>query len=469
MPSLADRVARTIREHALLAPDARVLIAVSAGADSVALAHLLCDLGPALAFSVAGVAHFNHRLRAAAEDDERFASEVAARLGLPFVAGGSDVRALARERRVSIEDAARQLRYDFLESARFRLGADRTAVGHTRDDQAETVLLRLLRGAGTRGLAAIRPRSGHVIRPLLDVARAELRGWLNERELAFREDESNLDLAVPRNRIRHELLPYLERFSPGVAAVLAREADLAREDEAVLAHAAADAARDVVTSAEGATSLDREALLALPRGLARRVVRGVLESCSGRFIGLDHVGAVLELAAGEPGRRLSLPGLSAARRADRIVLEPRTVRPAAAQPPAMLPRPLPIPGEVVLPEAGWAISAGTSGGRAVPGDLAGDGPAVAVSGESLMAGLAVRFRRPGDALRPLGLGGRKKLQDLFVDRKIPRGERDAVPLVVDAGDRIVWVVGHAVAEDFQVTSPERGVIILKARRLGGQA
>jgi tRNA(Ile)-lysidine synthase len=250
---LQRRVRRTIRRHALIAPGERVVVALSGGADSVALLHLARELEAAGDFVVAGAAHLNHQLRGAeADEDERFCAALAARLDLPIEIARIDVRELARREKRSIEDAARRARYAFFERAADRLGADVIAVAHTRDDQAETFLLRLIRGAATRGLAGIRPRAGRVVRPLLELDRSELRAYLEARGIAFREDASNLDLSNPRNRVRHELIPYLaSQFSPSIAAVLAREAELARVDEDALHAEAIKIADQIVLTDEG--------------------------------------------------------------------------------------------------------------------------------------------------------------------------------------------------------------------------
>src|SRR4051794_1428487 len=231
--SLAVRVLGAIRDHALCDPDSRVVVGLSGGADSVALLHLLRDLERRGALTVAGAAHLHHGLRGVeADEDEAFCAALCARLGVPFAAERVDVADLARRGKRSLEDAARAARYAFFARAADRLGADRIAVAHTRDDQAETVLLRLIRGAATRGLGAMRPRTERVIRPLLDVDRADLRAYLAGLEQPHREDASNRDVAILRNRVRHELLPLLQtRFSPAITDVLARTAALAREDE----------------------------------------------------------------------------------------------------------------------------------------------------------------------------------------------------------------------------------------------
>lgn len=476
--SLASRVLRTVRTHQMVAPGGRVLVALSGGPDSVALLHVLRELEARDELIVAGVAHFNHRLRGAAADaDEQFCRDLAAGLGLPADIGSDDVRALAKAQHRSIEDAARTVRYAFLEGAADRTCADAIAVGHSLDDQAETFLLRLLRGAGPRGLGGIRPRAGRVIRPLIEISRQDLRAYVADRQLEFRDDETNADVAIPRNRVRHQLIPLLSEFSPAVVEVLAREADIARDDEDFLSRAAIDLASPIVLVTKRGFEVDIEGVRALHPALASRVVRDALDRAApGQFFGRDHIRAALSLTNAGNGAAVSAPGLTVRREGGRLVFVSvyRGGDPPAEPFSNSFRFPLSIPGEVALP--GWTVSAQPSDASDAGDDVARSfGPAdfssaaVAVATEMLRLPLAVRSRRPGDRFRPLGMGGRgRKLQDFLVDRKVSRNERDTLPLVVDSDDRIVWVVGQSVAEDFRVTGPSQGVIFLKARRLGGE-
>lgn len=469
--TLSDRVRRTVRTHGLFAPGSRVAVALSGGADSVALVYLLRELEASGDVVLAGLAHFNHQIRGAdADADEAFCREMAARLNLPIEVGRADVRTSAREEGRSVEDAARTLRYEFLERARQALGADVVAVAHTLDDQAETFLLRLLRGAGPRGLAGIHPRAGTIVRPLIDVRRSDLREWLAERAEPHREDVTNADVRIPRNRIRHELIPYLERhFSPSIVTVLAREASIAREDEARLAAEAIELADSIVLRSTdhgpGVVSVDPRALTALPGALASRVARIALEAgAPGRFAGYDQIERFLEFArTAVPGAAMDLPGQRAVVQDGRIVLGPALPRRRETAGVNSFRFPLSIPGEVLLEPQGWLITAA----EAEAGPATGPDELTAVlSRDAVKLPLIVRSRAPGDRVQVAGMGGRhRKVQDVFVDRKVPRALRDSVPLVVDSAGQIVWVVGEPVAEAFRPAAGVTGVILLIARRL----
>ncbi len=464
MHALLGRVLRTIRAHDLARPETRVLAAVSGGSDSVALAVLLAELAERGHLRVAGLAHLNHQLRSGADADEAFCADLAARFNLPFRAHRVEVASRAVIERRSIEDAARAARYEFLEEARRHVGADVIALGHTRDDQAETLLLRLLRGAGARGLAGMHPRNGHVVRPLLDCRRHELRALLAERGQLFVQDESNDDVSIPRNRVRAELLPLLqERFNPSIVDVLADEARIAQDEWAWMQAAAGAALPGVVRAdAEGAWRLNVPALNALPRALARLVVREALTAAArGTAVSFRHVEDALVLAV-RGGGAVDGPGVRMERVGDSLVLTSRTSELPHPGPTNLFRYSLSIPGEVALRESGCVVTAESapSAGCAV---LSTSSMGV-LRLDRCQPPLAVRNRRAGDRFRPLGLGGRKKLQDYFVDKKVPRDRRDQVPLVVDQTDRIVWVAGHVIDDEFRVTDPAQAVLILRLRQ-----
>lgn len=471
--ALLARVARTIRQECLPGTGRisaeRVAIAVSGGPDSVALTWILHAFSAGEGPAIAGLIHVNHQLRGAESDaDEGFCRALAARLDLPIAVASVDVAALARQRRVSLEVAARDARYAFFNSAAETLDAAFVATGHTMDDQAETVLLRLLRGAGTRGLSGIRVRRGRFIRPLIHCRRAELRSYLQARGEAWREDASNVDVAILRNRIRHALMPVVEDIAPGAVRALARLAALAHDDEAVLMQEAIKHRPALVLSDEelrGRIDIDAAALSLMPAALARRLVRTLAADVApASTLAARHLEAVCRLAATDkPEGHLDLSGLTAQKHGDTLTLAGAAPTSAGSLVGAAWPtRQLDVPGVVVLPEAGLAIEA--RAGLGEPGEWGRLGPAsAAIQAGAVRLPLSVRNRRAGDRFRPLGAPGRRKLQDVLVDRKVPRSERDRVPVIVDADDRIVWVAGVAVAHDCRVTAPAEGVLILEQR------
>jgi tRNA(Ile)-lysidine synthase len=472
---LIDRVRRTIRQHDLARRGSRVVVALSGGSDSVALAQLVDALDKAGELHLAGLAHFNHQLRPAADADERFCRDLADSLHRPLIVERGDVGGRARRERRSIEDAARAARHEFLERARLHFDADTIALGHTRDDQAETFLLRLLRGAGARGLAGMHPRRGAIIRPLIACRRAELRAFLDSRQIAYVQDESNEDVSIPRNRVRVELLPFLERrFNPSIVDVLADEADLAREEWRWMESAADDLVR-LVSLREGPEDrvwrIEAAALNAVPVALGRVILRRVLtEAAGGKPVSFAHVEEALRLGR-EGGAPIDLPGQRMERVGPDVVLTGRSPdavgRPGSSA--NLFRYPLSIPGEVRLAEAGCVVTAEAAPSAAAVCELPGDGASAVVQLDPRQGSLAVRNRRPGDRFSPPGLLGRKKLQDFFVDRKIARQRRDAVPLIVDGSDHIVWVAGHAIDARFRVTDPAQAVVVLRLKLLGGLA
>jgi tRNA(Ile)-lysidine synthase len=457
---LARRVARSIRERRLLADDDRVAVAVSGGSDSVALTIVLAELARRANWQLAGLVHLNHSLRPEADADEAFVLELAARLSLPIECARVDVATVARDEGCSVEVAGRRARYRHFASAASRLGATVVATGHTMDDQAETVLMRLLRGASLRGVSAVRARRGIYVRPLLDCRRQELRDELAARGEAYRDDPSNESLVIARNRVRHRLVPVIEELAPGGVRALGRFADLAAEDEAELARHAAEVARAGVQVSGGEVRISLAELRGLAPAVARRLLRDAVERAGGSATARD-VDAIRQLVTRVDGdAALDLHRIRVVRRGDRLVLS----RPTASGGPRPFSALLPVPGRVDLPETGVRLRASFLEGADV--HPIGDRGQwrVALQADRVHAPFMVRSRQPGDRLRPLGAPGSRSLQDLMIDRKIPRDERESVPIVVDREGRIVWVAGVAMAHDCRVTAPESGVVILELEK-----
>jgi tRNA(Ile)-lysidine synthase len=460
--TLLDRVRKYANEHQLWSPESRLMVAVSGGSDSVALLFVLHELASLGAVNLCGLAHLDHRIRGEeSARDAAFCRALAGRLGLPSVIGEVDVPALAGSNGLSLEVAGREARHRFLSEAAATLNADRIALAHTRDDQAETVLLRLVRGAGPAGLSGIAPRRGVLIRPLLDSTRAELRAFLEEKGESWHEDSTNADWANPRNRMRHDVLPVLRaHFNPRVDAALARTADILREDHAWLVEMAGEAARKIVSQSDGRVSVNLAALNGLPAALARRVALKALETANpGRSYGLEEADSIRLVTAGEALPELA--GVRMERSGENVVIQKRGNRRPVIEGFELA---LPVPGLVTDPGGSWEIAAEGPLTSPAPLEAALGASRVAVDAQRLSGALHVRSRRPGDRLQPLGMTGRKKVQDVLVDRKVPRDERDMVPIITDMTGRIVWVAGHVLDEGFRVTPRTTTVVMLTLRR-----
>jgi tRNA(Ile)-lysidine synthase len=438
---LATRVRRALRE-AGVGPGDTVLAAVSGGVDSMVLLHLLAAQRARTGVAVAA-AHLHHGLRGAdADADAALVAATCERLDVPLI---SERRPVTVPAGASPQAAYRRVRHAFLAEAARAAGARWIATGHHADDLAETVLMRLLAGAGPGGLAAMArpgpPETGlTIIRPLLGTRKAALVAWARRHGVAWREDASNADPRYDRNRLRAEVMPALAAVNPNLVGTLCREARVLADEADYLDRAAADALAPLRRAEGDAMVLDRAGLAALHPAVARHALARLLAEHLSARPSADHVEAVLDLARGRTGRRADLPGgaVAEARYGD-LVLAWHAPAPA---PPAR-PMPVRVPGVTPVPWAGLALEARYRAPDAAPGwayfDLGRfSGP------------LAVRPREPGDRFRPAGLGGHSRtLKRFLADRKVPRGARGATPLLV-APEGILWVVGVRQDERFVV-------------------
>jgi len=448
-----------------------VLVGVSGGPDSLCLLDWMARLGfPLIA------AHLNHRLRPEAAQDAGFVKDFAASHQIPFVHQEIDVAAYADEYQLTIEEAARKVRYRFLFDQAEHYGAQAVAVAHTADDQVETILMHLLRGAGLAGLRGMayhtlpNPWSQAVplVRPLLAVWRADVLEYCARYGLAPVFDRSNLDTTFYRNRLRHELIPILERYNPQVRQRLWRTARSLADDFSALETLVEAAWQECApTVLHQALALDRAAILAHPVGVQRHLLRRAIGHLRPglRDIDFDMVEAGLEFLRmpTRTGQRDLGAGLRVWIEGQRCWLAEWTEDISTDDHPHLIRSlALTIPGQVDLP-GGWSLSAEKV---VAPADefLNTHDPYqcwVVVGGDELN----IRSRRPGDRLAPLGMAGRSlKLSDFWINRKLPRRLRDAWPLVC-AGDEIVWVPGFGLSHSFRVTPEALQVVHLRLARL----
>ncbi len=472
-PALVTTVARTLRDRRLCEPGQSLLVAVSGGPDSVALLRALAALAPSWRLSLAAV-HCNYGLRGReSQRDEAFVRRLCARLRIPcHVHRVSDAVRKGRPTG-SLQPWARELRYRLFSEVADREGLDRIAVGHTADDQAETVLLWMLRGAGTTGLSGMPAmREGRIIRPLLESTREEVLRYLEFEAQPFRTDSSNRHGLYRRNRVRREVLPVLASLNPAIVRTLAKQADLLAEDDVYLHARTVEALCQVGTRlVSGAHELNRSRLAVLPVALQRRVVREVLREVSG--LGTTPTWAsvsmvLTRLVHGSSRGAVTVCGAVVRREYDRLVVSARH---------AVSPQPTPSRSVGVSVvrlgrQAGatlrWAPTGQTirlrmvgrsERGRAWPTESRA---CAVLDADRVTPQFRLRSWEPGDWFCPAGMGGhRKKLQDFWTDAKIPRAARAMAPVMV-APEGIVWVVGHRVDQRFVPGPTTRRVVIAES-------
>jgi tRNA(Ile)-lysidine synthase len=457
---ILEQVLRTIAAHKMLTKGDGVVVAVSGGPDSVALLHILHQLRSRLGIRL-HIAHLDHGLRGRdSRADARYVRRMAGRMGLPI---SMERIQLTPPMEGGLEERARLARYDFLRRTARAAGARRIATGHTADDQAETVLMRLLRGAGSQGLSGIPPVRDQVVRPLIGLRRAQIEAYLRGRRLRPRQDTTNQDRSRLRNRIRQELLPLLEkRYNPGLVEVLNRVAGLEREESEYFTKLARERLKKVSRKASnGKIILDLSDFGDYFSIGEKYLIRELVRQARGDLRGIDHdhleriFGLILR---GATGSRVYLPGGVVVEREPASLFLARSL-------PKSYEHAVKLPGVHRFPQLGWTfrgqVLKRTAAFRA---DRGRSELEAHLDWDRLRGPFVLRSRRRGDRFRPLGMRGTRKLSDFFIDRKIPRWQRDEVPLLVGV-DGIIWVVGLSIADPFKVT--ERTTSILWARYIQG--
>ncbi len=439
----------------MLTPGARVVVAVSGGADSTALLSLLVQLQPVYNLTLM-VAHVNHQLRG--EESERealFVEQQAMRLNLAFYQTRLDITTLRSTSKLSVQQAARALRYRYFEHLYHSLRATSIALGHTADDQAETLFLRLLRGGGPGGVAGIPPVRHPFIRPLITVSRHVILTYLHTECIPWAEDSSNAHPIYLRNRVRHQIMPLVRQFNPQIIRRLTQLADVLQADHQALERQVDCEANAVLTwKADKLVDIDYLAWRAVPLAIQRRLLRRILERLriATPKISFRHIERLRQfLTREEQGKRLDLPGGIAA---EYLTSNTVRLRDTDDMPLTHQSYVLSLPGSVDLVQLNIRIHADI---QEKPESFAVSEYTVFLDFGRLAQPLGVRFWQPGDRFHPLGAPGRRKLQDFYVDSRIPRGERPYVPLVVSGKD-LVWIVGHRIAETYKIR-PETTCVV----------
>ncbi len=463
---LEPRVLGFIQEHCPIPSQSRLLVAVSGGADSVCLLHILVKLKEELGIELYA-AHLNHQLRGAeSESDARYVAKLAQSLGVPAIIEKRDVAAYQTQKRISLEEAAREVRYNFLAQTAKTIGTSQVAIGHTKDDHIETILMHLIRGSGTRGLQGLKPHTEWptadtvitIVRPLLEVSREETQSYCQEYNLGPRLDSSNLSLSPLRNRIRLRLLPLLKGYNPRAAEALLRTARIAADDTAFLEEEGSRLWHQIARRQERTIILDKEPFLELPAALKRQVLRLSLEKLIGNLKDIEarHIEELMNALSKPAGRSLSLPGgLTFTIEYDRYLINegPSTLSPYPLLEQELV---ITIPGKTLLP--GWQIEAKITNREDMieKGDHFTAGFDLDRTGDKL----SVRSRKPGDRFCPLGMSQPKKLNEFMIDAKIPRLWRKRIPIVCSP-EQIVWVVGGRIDNRVKVTEATRKVLWLR--------
>jgi tRNA(Ile)-lysidine synthase len=452
-----QKVKRTLSRHRMISRGDSVIVAVSGGPDSVCLLHVLHELREELQ-TLLVVAHFDHGLRPDEDEGETaFVRGLARSLQLPFETAKGGL--LAKKAGGSREEVARNARYAFLEKVRKKHKAQRIALGHNLNDQAETILMRLLRGSGPSGLTGIPPcRDDEIIRPLIEIERSEIEKYLNAKKLLSVTDSSNLQTDYLRNKIRLELMPLLETQQPRLARLLGQTAELLRDEDNYLERRAeAWLKKEVTRNRDHTLRLSIAPFMSLPVALRRRVTRKVIGKLKKdlRRIGWDHIEAIQRLAqAKKPQAALTLPaGVTVKRTYDQLVFSTSVKR---------KPRPfhhrLERPGNYDIGEIGQRLSIEQRKNRRGL-CLGGSGRTAFLDAETLRFPLTLRTFKAGDRFIPFGMKGHKKLKDFFVDLKVPLEQRHSTPILC-SDDTPVWVCGFRIDDRFKVTSETKRVMKL---------
>lgn len=461
---LLRSVKNLIERQGLIRAGDRVVAAVSGGPDSVVLLHLLNRLRCDIDFFI-HVAHLDHMFRGEqSRQDAEFVCRLAESMGLDHTVKSIDVPGFqSREKISSAQEAARIVRYAFLEKTAECAGANSIAVAHNADDQVETVLQNFIRGAGAEGLRGMAYKSGMIIRPLLDIPRSEIEQYSLLQNLTFRIDASNESMYYTRNRIRHCLLPVLESFNPAIREAIHKASHLLAVDDDYLDALALQTYDKLQISNKKTVSFPDKALAGLHPALRRRILRLAIQRIKGdlRDITLSHMEAVEDLLEKNVGSAVDLPGLMVYRDYGRLVVGFQPVEPFVKEGNHVAL--LQVPGENILPQFGIKIEisrlSAAEAAKIKPGRWR-----LALDIAVLPGPLAVRFRRPGDRIQPTGMSGTKKLQDIFVDAKVPRWQREEVPLLI-AGDEIVWIIGYRADRRWLVRHDTEQSVLLEAEPL----
>jgi tRNA(Ile)-lysidine synthase len=457
-PNLIHKVSITIKKYSMLSGKEKILVGLSGGPDSVFLLYVLSNLKDTFLFDLHAV-YINHSLRPEETPGEiEFCKKLCERLSTPFVTKVIDVKTYAEEHRLNKQDAARELRYKIFDEVSSNIVADRIALGHTADDQLETFFIRFFRGAGPKGLSGIPPVRGNIIRPLIETERRDIEEFLDEQKIKYIIDSSNLKKDYLRNRLRLSFIPEMKKINPHIAETISRTMDILREEEHYFDIIVTKTMMKLITrKTDARIELFLSPLEAMDKVILRRVLRRAIDATKGlRGMEFIHIESIIDLIKhGQQGNRLYLP------RGLRVIKNYSTLVVTSEPPQRIETSTLNLPGEAVFKESRAVIRASIEDKV----DSHGDGKTMVIfDADKTGPVLTVRAREKGDFFYPMGFGKRKKLQDYFVDEKVPKDERDSVPIVVSGND-IVWIAGYRGDERFKVSQKTKRFLKLELKKV----
>lgn len=456
--NLLGQVNAAIKKHSMLFEKDRVLIGLSGGPDSVCLLHALNNLKDEYKLSLHAI-YIDHGLRPDEIPAEiEFCKTLCENLGVPFITKSVGVLSYAKEHCLNKQEAARELRYKTFEETASEIGACRIALAHNADDQAETFFMRILRGAGQKGLSGIPSVRGKIIRPLIEIERKEIEEFLDGISQSFIVDSSNLEKDYFRNWLRLAVMPEFKRQNPEIIRTISRISEIIREEDNYLELIVTKTLMKLIPKKTDRTiELFLVPLENMDKVILRRVLRRAIDAVKGlRGISFVHIEDIIGLVkTGNSGDRIYLP------KGIRVIKGYATLILTSEQPSQLGAYSLNVPEELSLKESGILIKSSFADSSEIPCDGKSK---VIIDSEKIKLPLVVRSRKSGDLFYPFGFGKRKKLQDFFVDEKIPRDERDSIPIVV-SGDNIVWIAGYRADERFKVTAETKKILLLEIKTL----
>lgn len=466
MRILKGLVRKAIKKHELIDSRDKVVIGVSGGHDSMTLLYVLLSLREELGFSII-VAHINHGVRGAESDgDEEYVREISEQLGIPFYSKKADMDGYAKVHKLTSEEAGREIRYDFFREVIDMENATKIAVAHNKNDQAETLLMRFMRGTGIDGLRGMDYKSGNIIRPLLDIDRSDIEAYCEEYNIEPRIDKTNKMTIYGRNKVRLELIPYIEEsFNSGIVNTLFRTAEIMKTDSEFLSQYAKSAFEEsILKNNKEKISLDIEKLKNLHQAILNRVLRQAIEQINMNLKGIEkkHIEDIVDLIENDKtGVSLNLSNDIRVEVSYNTLLVEKGKKGSAVS----YDYSLNVGETIEIRELNSVLVAEVYPIDDIDMDL-NNSLVKYFDYDNIKSRIYVRNRRNGDKFIPIGMTGHKKLKDFFMDQKIPKEERELTPIVLD-GEEILWVVGLRISEKYKVSDKTKNVLVLEYKSKEG--